>query len=297
MIAETAGHDHRNTHRYAYNAFGERVRKEIVNDAGNPQIRYALFDGPRLGAEADGAGKIIAQYVYIDATRAVAKLEGERLYAIHSDHLATPQRMTDTQGDVVWSAYIEPFGRARILLETVRLDLRLPGQWFDEETGTHYNYYRDYDPDQGRYMTSDPIGLSGGVNTYLYAFANPLSAVDPLGLRVILMDRDLDGMPIGRHMFLVIIPDKPNDFLGMSFEIESGEIFGLEDVGNGELGFVIGAQSVEMPGGPNRLIAQAFATADTTSATQYFSGNAPTGWGDFSANAVQCTLPVDASGA
>ena len=82
--------------RYAYNAFGERVRKEIVNDAVNPQIRYALFDGPRLGAEADGAGKIIAQYVYIDATRAVAKLEGERLYAIHSDHLATPQRMTDS---------------------------------------------------------------------------------------------------------------------------------------------------------------------------------------------------------
>ena len=81
----------------------------------------------------------------------------------------------------MWSAYIEPFGRARILLETVRLDLRLPGQWFDEETGTHYNYYRDYDPDQGRYMTSDPIGLSGGVNTYLYAFADPLSLIDPLG--------------------------------------------------------------------------------------------------------------------
>ena len=293
--------------RYAYNAFGERVRKEIVRDAGGTQIRYALFDGPRLGAEADETGKIIAQYVYIDATRAVAKLEGKNIYAIHSDHLATPRRMTDTQGNVVWSAYIEPFGRARILLETVRLDLRLPGQWFDEETGTHYNYYRDYDPDQGRYMTSDPIGLSGGVNTYLYAFADPLSLIDPLGLRVILMDRDLDGVPIGTHMFIVIIPDKPEDFENVSFDIGFGRTLQLTDIGNGassERGYVIGAQRVEV-NGQFRLIAEGFNISDRTAANQYFDtryqlygGTRGTmGNGDFSATATQCSLPVDSSGA
>ena len=57
-----------------------------------------------------------------------------------------------------------------------------PGQYYDQETGLHYNYFRTYDPATGRYITSDPIGLQGGINTYLYADANPARLVDPLGL-------------------------------------------------------------------------------------------------------------------
>jgi RHS repeat-associated protein len=63
-----------------------------------------------------------------------------------------------------------------------KYNLRFAGQYFDEETGLHYNYFRDYDPKTGRYVQSDPIGLAGGLNTYLYANANPLSYIDPLGL-------------------------------------------------------------------------------------------------------------------
>jgi RHS repeat-associated protein len=58
----------------------------------------------------------------------------------------------------------------------------LPGQYYDSETGLHYNWHRYYDPSTGRYLTPDPIGLDGGVNLYLYAMNNPILLIDPYGL-------------------------------------------------------------------------------------------------------------------
>ena len=173
--------------RYAYNPFGERVSKILYPaGGGEPRTTYFLYDGSTLVAEIDGTddegAKVTAQYVYLDGHRAVAKLEGRRAYAIHGDQLGTPLMMTDADGEIVWRAEHTPFGEARIGIEKVRLDLRLPGQYADAESGTHYNYFRDYDPGTGRYVTSDPIGLAGGANTYAYALADPLGRSDPLGL-------------------------------------------------------------------------------------------------------------------
>jgi RHS repeat-associated protein len=76
-----------------------------------------------------------------------------------------------------------PFGQADVTVETVENNLRFAGQYYDQETGLHYNYYRYYDPKLGRYLKPDPIGLEGGVNVYVYVKNNPIDLVDPQGLK------------------------------------------------------------------------------------------------------------------
>jgi len=114
--------------------------------------------------------------------------------------------MTDETGSVVWRATYDPFGTATVdPLSTVVMNVRFPGQYYDEETGFHQNGLRIYDPGSGRYLTSDHIGLQGGLNTYAYVGGNPLYWIDPLGLDPFLVGRPLQGV-IGNyagHMFVV----------------------------------------------------------------------------------------------
>ena len=91
--------------------------------------------------------------------------------------------MTDSGGNIVWQADYRPFGEANVHTETIVNNLRFPGQYYDAESGLHYNYFRDYDPGIGRYVESDPIGLLGGINTYAYVDGNPLRWIDFFGLR------------------------------------------------------------------------------------------------------------------
>ena len=110
-----------------------------------------------------------------------------QLYYIHNDDLGTPKLMTDINGTSVWEAYATPFGDASVNEDVdgdgvkVVMNIRQPGQYFDWESGFYYNYFRYYDPGTGRYITSDPIGLRGGINTYSYVYNNPLKYVDPTG--------------------------------------------------------------------------------------------------------------------
>lgn len=106
-----------------------------------------------------------------------------QMYFIHNDHLGTPQVVTNINQQVAWMADYLPFGKmVSNPANEMELYSRFPGQYVDEETGHYYNYFRDYDPSIGRYIQSDPIGIGGGLNTYLYAKASPFTSFDFWGL-------------------------------------------------------------------------------------------------------------------
>jgi RHS repeat-associated protein len=137
-----------------------------------------------LIAETDGNGTPLRDYVYLNGERIAMKVYGTQAgwYYFINDHLGTPHKIVDASGKVVWAAAYLPFGEAQIITETVENNFRFPGQYFDAETGLHYNWHRYYDPKTGRYLTPDPIGLEGGVNLYVYVGGNPVKRSDPYGL-------------------------------------------------------------------------------------------------------------------
>ncbi len=142
-------------------------------------------------------------YELTGAGGGTASLQG--LFFIHSDHLGTPKVITDESQEVVWEASYTPFGTALIAVNKLENNLRFPGQYFDEETGLHYNVHRYNSAIIGRYLSSDRIGLDGGVNTYTYALANPVRFKDSTGLKVEFICRPLDlSDRAPKHCFIYV---------------------------------------------------------------------------------------------
>jgi len=103
-------------------------------------------------------------------------------FTVIADQLGTARELVDDFGAVVWTGQLSGWGElAGSKGEGLDCPLRFPGQWYDEETGLHYNRNRYYDPQVGRYISPDPIGLLVGPNVYHYV-VNPTSWTDPLGL-------------------------------------------------------------------------------------------------------------------
>ena len=103
---------------------------------------------------------------------------GAGTYWFINDHLGAPRAVINDSGQTVWKAAYLPFGKAEVLVDTIENNFRLPGQYYDAETGLHYNMFRYYDPDTGRYITADPVGLNGGLNLFAYAGGDPVNAID-----------------------------------------------------------------------------------------------------------------------
>ena len=126
--------------------------------------------------------------------------QDESIAYLHNNHLGATELITNDRGQPVWAVAYSPYGAVRMMAPAktseaasmgrgrFAFNLRFPGQYADAETGLYYNDHRYYDPQRGRYLTPDPLGLRGGVNSYAYVANNPLKNIDPSGLILFAFD-------------------------------------------------------------------------------------------------------------
>ncbi|GKQ48975.1 hypothetical protein PSTH2693_27485 [Pseudomonas syringae pv. theae] len=191
------------TSSYQYDSLGRRVGKQS-EIKGKADHKRFLWQGLRmLREESPGQNSL---YLYEPGSYAplarVDQKEGEtenKVYYYHTDQIGTPLEMTDAEGQIVWQAKYRAWGAIeKLVVNEVEQNLRFQGQYFDVETGLHYNTFRYYDPEIGRFTTQDPIGLLGGFNLYQYA-PSPIGWIDPLGWTGL----DASGRPLSSSQYSV----------------------------------------------------------------------------------------------
>ena len=178
---------------YIFNAQGQRTRKITADGT----VIYHYDSHGMLITETRATGELIKDYIW-NGMSPVAQIDSvagtETVSFLHTDHLYTPRFATNSSGTIVWRWEGEAFGETNDeALNQFTYNLRFPGQYFDVETQTHYNWMRSYDPSLGRYVQSDPIGLEAGINTYAYVGNNPLSRIDPKGLWGFYVTGNIEG--------------------------------------------------------------------------------------------------------
>ena len=132
----------------------------------------------------------------------------DTIYYVHSDHIKTPEVVTDKDKKIVWEGHRKPFGETEVTVSTITQPIRFPGQYYDQETGLSYNLMRDYDPKTGRYLEADPLGLASSMSIYGYAGQNPVMAYDPDGQFFFLLFAPALGLTTGTALAF--------DFLSLS---------------------------------------------------------------------------------
>jgi RHS repeat-associated protein len=163
--------------QYRYDAFGRRVEKIGKNGT----TRY-IWDGAVIAAEISPEDKT-TEWTFEDSSfRPLAKISDGQVFSAINDQSGKPLELFDKSGETAWRMKTNLWS-VPVAEQPIKTDcnLRFQGQWYDEESGLHYNFHRYYDPETGRYLSNDPIGLDGGFNTYAYSH-NPLVWIDPLGL-------------------------------------------------------------------------------------------------------------------
>ena len=181
---------------YAYDPFGRRLSKErqdkLAWTSTDPKRTHFVWDGSRLLQEYTYKGSYTYIYTDQDSYEPLAQVfhnnqdEGQYLAYFHNDQVGIPREMTDIHGNLLWYGEYTAWGRLKKnerVYRNAHQPFRLQNQYYDEETGLHYNLMRYYEPEAGRFVNQDPIGLWGGDN--LYSFGNQvLDFIDPLGLKI-----------------------------------------------------------------------------------------------------------------
>jgi RHS repeat-associated protein len=188
--------------QYSYDVFGRRLSKTV-----NGAKTFFLYTDEGLIAEMTSDGTITKSYgwkpggvwdtdpLWMHVINSTTEPMGYFWY--ENDYIGAPVKMTDTSGAVVWAAVYDTFGAATVdPASTIKNNLRFPGQYFDGETGLHYNWNRYYDSATGRYTQEDLIGFAGGeFNLFRYVGNSPVQWSDPLGLDTYRQNRDLNVFP------------------------------------------------------------------------------------------------------
>ena len=175
---------------YVYDALGRRIEKHQLDREGKPYNRTRfLWDGLRMIQET-GPNHPTSLYIYTDQNsyEPLARIDTDgnqeqHIRYFHTDLNGCPEELTDENGEILWECSFQLWGKRIHEIEHIPIqqNLRYQGQYLDRETGLHYNTFRYYDPDIGRFTQPDPIGLAGGFNLYQYA-PNRLTWIDPWGL-------------------------------------------------------------------------------------------------------------------
>ncbi len=163
---------------FTYDAFGRRVSK--TTSTGTV---YFVYDGEDILAEVDASGNLLTYYVHgpgIDEP--LAMVRGGQTYYYHADALGTITHLTNASGAVVQSYDYDSFGNLTAQSGSVTQPYTYTAREWDAETSLYYYRARYYDPQVGRFITEDPIGVNGGINLYGYVRNNPIKRTDPRGL-------------------------------------------------------------------------------------------------------------------
>jgi RHS repeat-associated protein len=172
---------------YVYNALGQLIHKS--GNGGNTLLMYD--EAGHILGEYSSTGVLVEETIWMgDTPIATIRPSGSTIvvYYVHTDHLGTPRKVTrPSDNGLMWRWDPDTFGSVApnqnpSKLGTFVYNLRFPGQYSLNESGLFYNYFRDYDPQTGRYIESDPSGLHGGINTYVYVADDPTDFADPQGL-------------------------------------------------------------------------------------------------------------------
>ena len=167
---------------YLYDPFGKRLCKVV-----DGKRTYFLYTDEGVSDEYNHKGKAIKSYGYKPnsnwTTAPLFMKVGREYYYYHNDHIGTPHKITKNGGPIKWSSTYSSFGNTAVSKRpTTFNNLRFPGQYSIEHINLSYNWHRYYDPETGRFLIHDPIGLNGGLNLYEYANNNPINQIDPKGL-------------------------------------------------------------------------------------------------------------------